>query len=54
MAAIVKENGKIDLAVRIKRFNPEAGDESWWDEFDIEMEPNDRWLVEKALTREGE
>jgi succinate dehydrogenase / fumarate reductase iron-sulfur subunit len=36
--------GKVDLQVRIRRFNPETGTEPWWDDFQIEMEPNDRLL----------
>jgi succinate dehydrogenase / fumarate reductase iron-sulfur subunit len=36
--------GKMELTVRIKRFNPEVRDEPWWDEFTVEMEPSDRVL----------
>ena len=32
------------LTVRIRRFNPEVSDESWWDEFEVEMLPTDRLL----------
>jgi len=34
----------MQLELRIKRFNPEAGTEPWWDEFTVEVEPNDRLL----------
>lgn len=34
----------MELAVKIRRFNPEQGPEPWWDTFEIEMEPNDRVL----------
>ena len=33
-----------ELTLKIRRFNPEAGPEPWWDEFNVEMEPNDRLL----------
>ena len=46
---------KIALTLKIRRFNPEVSDESWWDEFTVEMEPTDRLLdaitsFETALT----
>ncbi len=34
----------VAFTMRIRRFNPEVGTEPWWDEFDLEMEPNDRLL----------
>jgi len=37
--------GKVTLTLKIRRYNPELrGDESWWDEFTVEAEPNDRLL----------
>jgi succinate dehydrogenase / fumarate reductase, iron-sulfur subunit len=35
----------ISLTVRIRRFNPETSQESWWDEWTLEVDPLDR-LVE--------
>ncbi|MEW6059301.1 MAG: succinate dehydrogenase iron-sulfur subunit [Actinomycetota bacterium] len=36
---------KATLTLKIRRYNPELrGDESWWDEFTIEADPNDRLL----------
>ena len=36
---------KVRLSLRIRRFNPEVrGQESWWDEFEVSMEPMDRLL----------
>ena len=36
---------KVRLSLRIRRFNPEArGQESWWDDFEVMMEPTDRLL----------
>lgn len=35
----------ISLTVRIRRFNPEKSQESWWDEWTLEVDPLDR-LVE--------
>jgi succinate dehydrogenase / fumarate reductase, iron-sulfur subunit len=32
------------LTLRIRRFNPEVSQESWWDEFTVEMDPTDRLL----------
>jgi succinate dehydrogenase iron-sulfur subunit len=34
----------IDLALRIRRFNPEVREDSWWDEFHIQSDPMDRLL----------
>ena len=36
--------GRIPLTLRIKRYNPEAQPDPWWDEFTVEMEPSDRLL----------
>ena len=37
--------GRVTLTLRIRRYNPETrGQESWWDEFTIESEPDDRLL----------
>ena len=33
-----------ELTLKIRRFNPEAGPEPWWDEFKIEAESDDRLL----------
>ena len=36
---------KVSLTLKIRRYNPELrGEESWWDEFTVAMEPNDRLL----------
>jgi len=37
--------GKIALQLKIRRFNPEVSEDSWWDEFTVECDPLDR-LVE--------
>jgi succinate dehydrogenase / fumarate reductase iron-sulfur subunit len=34
----------IDLTLRIRRYNPEVSEDSWWDEFTVDMEANDRLL----------
>ena len=36
---------RLTLHLRIRRYNPEVGEDSWWDEFTIECDPLDR-LVE--------
>src|SRR5581483_10542633 len=37
--------GAVTLTLRIRRYNPELrGEESWWDEFTIQADPNDRLL----------
>jgi len=36
--------GTVPLTIRIRRFNPEAGPDPWWDEFTVRMEPSDRVL----------
>ena len=36
---------RITLRLKIRRFNPEVAEESWWDEFTVECDPLDR-LVE--------
>jgi succinate dehydrogenase / fumarate reductase iron-sulfur subunit len=38
------ESGTVDLVVRVRRYNPEAGPESWWDEFTVKVDPTDRVL----------
>jgi len=38
------DDTSIDLTLRIRRYNPEAGSEPWWDEFTIKAEPTDRLL----------
>ena len=35
---------RMPLTLRIRRYNPEAGDRPWWDEFTVEMDPSDRLL----------
>jgi succinate dehydrogenase iron-sulfur subunit len=37
--------GKITLTVRVRRYNPEVSEDSWWDEWHVECDPLDR-LVE--------
>jgi succinate dehydrogenase / fumarate reductase iron-sulfur subunit len=37
-------SGKTQLVLKIRRFNPEVSEESWWDEFTVQMEPTDRLL----------
>ena len=38
-------SGNVALTLRIRRYNPELrGEESWWDEFAIEIDPDDRLL----------
>ncbi|HEX9823431.1 MAG TPA: succinate dehydrogenase iron-sulfur subunit [Actinomycetota bacterium] len=34
----------VSLQVKIRRFNPEAGDAPWWDTFTVDAEPTDRLL----------
>lgn len=34
----------MDLTLKIRRFNPEVREEPWWDEFTVDVEPNDRLL----------
>ena len=36
---------KLTLTLKIRRFNPEVSQESWWDEFTVEADPLER-LVE--------
>ena len=40
----VKAPGTMQLTMKIRRFNPEVSDESWWDEFTVHMDPTDRLL----------
>jgi len=36
---------KVTLTLKIRRYNPELrGEESWWDEFEIQTDPDDRLL----------
>jgi succinate dehydrogenase/fumarate reductase-like Fe-S protein len=36
---------KVALTLKIRRYNPELrGEESWWDEFEIQADPDDRLL----------
>jgi succinate dehydrogenase / fumarate reductase iron-sulfur subunit len=37
--------GRLTLTLRIRRFNPEVSDDSWWDEFQVQAHPYER-LVE--------
>ena len=43
-AASPRAPGKMQLTMKIRRFNPEVSDESWWDEFTVHMDPTDRLL----------
>ncbi len=36
--------GKVDLTLRIRRYNPEVREDPWWDEFTVAVEPSDRLL----------
>ena len=36
--------GQVRLTVRIRRYNPELREESWWEEHAVNMEPTDRLL----------
>jgi succinate dehydrogenase / fumarate reductase iron-sulfur subunit len=40
----VEGSDKVSITVRVRRYNPEVREESWWDEWEISMEPNDRLL----------
>jgi succinate dehydrogenase / fumarate reductase, iron-sulfur subunit len=40
----VGDSGKVSLTLKIRRFNPEVSQDSWWDEFTVRMEPLDRLL----------
>lgn len=35
---------KVTLRLKIRRYNPEVREDSWWDEFEVQMLPNDRLL----------
>jgi succinate dehydrogenase / fumarate reductase iron-sulfur subunit len=37
--------GTMALTVRVRRFNPEVSEDSWWDEWTVQVDPLDR-LVE--------
>jgi succinate dehydrogenase / fumarate reductase iron-sulfur subunit len=40
----VGAGSKVTLTLRIRRYNPDVRPDSWWDEFTIDTEPNDRLL----------
>ena len=40
---------QLQLTLKIRRFNPEVSQDSWWDEFTVEADPLDR-LVEVLHT----
>jgi succinate dehydrogenase / fumarate reductase iron-sulfur subunit len=40
----VEGSDKVTITVRIRRYNPEVREDSWWEEWEIAMEPNDRLL----------
>jgi len=42
--AASSRSGKVELTLRIRRFNPEVSDDAWWDEFVVHMDPTDRVL----------
>ena len=35
---------QVELTLKIRRYNPEAGDQPWWDEFTVRVDPMDRLL----------
>jgi succinate dehydrogenase / fumarate reductase iron-sulfur subunit len=37
-------SGKMSLTLKIRRYNPEVREGSWWDEFTVSMDPTDRLL----------
>jgi succinate dehydrogenase / fumarate reductase iron-sulfur subunit len=37
-------DGRMELTLKIRRYNPEVSDEPWWEEFTVHMEPTDRLL----------
>jgi succinate dehydrogenase / fumarate reductase iron-sulfur subunit len=37
-------DGRMELTLKIRRYNPEVSDDPWWDEFTVHMEPTDRLL----------
>jgi succinate dehydrogenase / fumarate reductase iron-sulfur subunit len=39
-----RRTGKVELTLRVRRFNPEVSDSPWWDEFVVHMDPTDRVL----------
>jgi succinate dehydrogenase / fumarate reductase iron-sulfur subunit len=41
---VARHSGKVSLTLKIRRFNPEVSQDSWWDEFTVRMEPLDRLL----------
>jgi succinate dehydrogenase / fumarate reductase iron-sulfur subunit len=40
----VGAGSKVTLTLRVRRYNPDVRADSWWDEFTIDTEPNDRLL----------
>ena len=40
----VEGSAKVSITIRVRRYNPEVREDSWWDEWEISMEPNDRHL----------
>src|SRR5205085_12560314 len=40
----VEGSAKVSITIRVRRYNPEVREDSWWDEWEISMEPNDRLL----------
>ncbi len=40
-----REPGRVQLTLKIRRFNPEVSEDSWWDEFAVQADPFER-LVE--------
>jgi succinate dehydrogenase / fumarate reductase iron-sulfur subunit len=43
-SAQVADASRVELTLRIRRFNPEAGPDPWWSEHTIRVEPTDRLL----------
>jgi succinate dehydrogenase / fumarate reductase iron-sulfur subunit len=39
-----RRTDKVELTLRVRRFNPEVSDAPWWDEFVVHMDPTDRVL----------
>ncbi len=40
----VGDSDTVPLTLKIRRFNPEVSQDSWWDEFTVRMDPLDRLL----------
>ena len=43
------DHSKVSITVKIRRFNPEISQDSWWDEFELQADPLER-LVEVLHT----